>query len=436
MQKGLYMHRRVRLFSILALAGITAGLFAYNHFLEELPVREQTEQTGVYGKETIRFWYADESMSDFIGHAAVAFGEEKNIRVIPELVSESRYLEAIHRASVENEVYPDVYLVSNDSLEKAYLANLACEVSDEGGVLNEEHFPAAALSAITYQDAYVGYPLYFETTTLLYNEAYLQEWAAQQEEAAESTPPDTLEALLNMADTFDAPENVEAIFRWDVSDIFYNYYMVGAYLNVGGEHGDDRAQLDICNEQTVSCLQAYQELNQFFSIESDTVDYDTVLQEFIDGRLVFTVATTDAVRALEEAKAEGRFSWEYGFATMPDVSERLQSRALSVTGVVAVNGYSAHQQEANEFAAFLTTEYARVLYEKSGKLAAMRLAEEGPEQIFRMEYEESIPLCKLMEASNLWISLEVLFAKVWNGGDAATLLQELAQQMTIQLGAL
>lgn len=430
------MHRRIKLFSILALAGITAGLFAYNGFLESIPKEEEiVEIPGVFGKETIRFWYADESMSDYINSAAVAYGEKADVRVIPELVSESQYLEAINNATIREDVFPDMYLITHDCLEKAYLAGLATEIQNTGGVVGEKNFSPAALSAVTYQGEYVGYPMYFETTTLLYNETYLQEWAAQQETPTVASVPGNLDELLTMADTFDPPETVDSIFTWDVSDIFYNYYMVGNYINVGGVNGDDRQQINIYNNEAVLCMQKYQALTQFFNIESSTVDYDRVLQDFIDGKIVYTIATTDAAAKLAKAKEEGAFIGEYGFAMIPDVSAELKSRSLSVTGALAISSYSEKKQEANDFAAFLVTEYAEGLYERSGKMSANVNVntDNGAVQVFQAEYAESSPLNKMIETSNLWIQLEVLFSKVWNGGDAGALLQEMANQMITQL---
>lgn len=430
------MHRRIKLFSILALAGITAGLFAYNGFMESLPNEEEiVEIPGVFGKETIRFWYADESLSDYLNSAAVAFGEAADIRVIPELVSESEYLEAINNATVREDTFPDIYLISNDSLEKAYLSGLATEILDEQNVVNQDNFSQAALSAVTYQGEYVGYPLYYETTALLYNETYLQAWAAQQETPTEAHVPGNFDELLTMADTFDPPEAVESIFTWDVSDIFYNYYLIGNYINVGGETGDDRGQINIYNNEAVLCLQKYQALNQFFSIDSATVDYESILQDFMEGKLVYTVATTDAAAKLAQAKEEGIFTGEYGFAMMPDVTADLKSRSLSVTGALAISSYSEKKEEANQFATFLVTEYADELYGRTGKMSANKNMDTDNDavQVFQAEYGESIPLCKMIDTSNLWIQLEVLFSKVWNGEDAGALLQELANQMSTQL---
>ena len=54
----------------------------------------------------------------------------------------------------------------------------------------------------------------------------------------EEALPKTIDDILAFADVYDAPEQVEAIFKWDVSDIFYNYFFVGNYIDVGGVSGD------------------------------------------------------------------------------------------------------------------------------------------------------------------------------------------------------
>ena len=407
-------------------------------------------------KETLYFWYADEAMTDYISSAAVAFGEKENVRVLPQLVSDSEFLEAINAASLQEEQVPDAYLISNDSLEKAYMAGLAVEVQDVAGVLNSENFPEAALNAIMYKDDRTAYPLYFETSVLLYNETYLQEWAmqraireaeslemtydeatlnARRDELMGNVVPKTIDEMLNMANNFDPPEQVDGIFKWDVSDIFYNYYFVGNYMQVGGDTGDDSTKININNPEVIACLEVYKALNQFFFIESDTVTYETVMQDFLDGKIVFTIATTDAVAMIEQAKADGSFAYDYGLALMPSPSEQLQGRSLSVTGAVAINGYSEKQELANRFAAFLVQDYAEELYVRSGKVPASLTTnvEHDALQIFKEEYATSISLPKMIETSNYWIQLEILFSKVWNGGDVVSLVAELAAQIDSQI---
>jgi bacteriocin-like protein len=40
---------------------------------------------------------------------------------------------------------------------------------------------------------------------------------------------------------------------------------------------------------------------------------------------------------------------------------------------------------------------------------------------------------KMIETSNFWVKLEVVFAQVWNGADANDMLKELSEQMLKQV---
>lgn len=422
-------------------------------------------------KETIYFWYSDEEMADFIASAAVEFGTEKDVRVIPVLVSASNYLETINDATMTETQMPDAYIIDNDALGRAYLAGLADVVDDNLEVLNTALFPQSALSAVTYKDKLVAYPYYFETSALLYNKTYLQEWTAAQlaggnlenkgdewdeegyvdpedpnyedtdgklgisQSQLESGIPATLDELLAFADNYDAPENVEAVLKWDVSDVFFNYYFAGSYMNIGGVNGDDKTQLNIYNEETKQCLQIFQNLNQFFSIDPDDVTMDGILQEFMEGKIVFTVVKPDAVKKLETAKEEGTFAYDYGIIEMPKLSEQLEGSAMAVTKCVAINGYSKHKELANEFATFLTTMYLDKLYSRAGKLSTCYNESQVHTGLtaFVKEYENSVSLPKLLETGNFWLQLEIMLSKVWVGENIDTQLRELADQIALQL---
>ena len=41
--------------------------------------------------------------------------------------------------------------------------------------------------------------------------------------------PSTIDDILSFADSYDAPEQVEAVFKWD-GRYFYNYFFVGIIL--------------------------------------------------------------------------------------------------------------------------------------------------------------------------------------------------------------
>lgn len=461
------MRLKNRLLAVAIVLAMTAAVIYGSTREMRQEIEEAVQLTWTNWEDTLYFWYTDDTMTNYVNSAAVSFGEREGVHVIPVLVSGSEYLETLNRASLDNEQLPDAYIISHDNLEKAYLAGLAEEIRDVEEVCNSSHFPAAALNSIEYQGKKVAYPLSFQTSVLVYNETYLKEWARQAArkellgiskdgEAAEDIPedavvdeaeltakaeeifqravPDTLSDILLIADDFDAPEGVEGIMKWDVSDIFYNYWIVGRYIDVGGEAGDRVDKISVYNNQTVECLKAYQALNQFFSIEADSIDYESVVQDFLDGKTVFTIATSDIVARVEKAREEGTFSYDYGIAMMPAVSDTLESRSMSVTNTVAINGYSKNKELANKFAAYLVNECAGSFYEKTGKVSANLASESdnGALQIFKQEYAESIPLPKMMATGNYWLLLERLFSKVWNGEDITVCVQELDSLISAQ----
>lgn len=432
----------------------------------------QTETAGLFQKkENIVIWYTDDALSDYLAGAALKYYEEKNVRVTPVLVSGLQYLEQIHDAQMSDEGAPDLYIISNDTLEKAYLSGLAAQITDPTGLVNASHYSDAALHAVTYENKLLGYPLYFETSIFLYNETYLMDMAVktieaernaaegeaamEMVEAAESDAelealaendndatmvsdisqeqieekkaalvPVTMDGILTFADSYDAPETVEAVFKWDVSDIFYNYFIVGDSIDVGGVNGDDSGIIDIYNQRSVDCMTLYQHLNQFFSIDTKAVTYDSVLSEFIEGKIVFTVATTDAIGKLEKAKKDGTFAYEYGVTAIPAVSDALDSRSLSVTNAAVINGFSKNGALANDFASYLVGNQAADFYALTDKIPSRYdIAYENPAISQALsEYGASVPVPKMMQTSNFWAQLEIAFTKIWTGSDVEEVL--------------
>lgn len=506
-----------RLMAILFIALAAAGIFAIGKSGMPVKEKEQSEDSSLFSnhnKDSIYLWYTDDALTTYLSSAAVAYNETHDARIVPVLESGLDYVETINRNSVESNV-PDLYVISNDALEKAYLAGLAVPV--EPTVNMEETFIGKGLAAATYKDKLLGYPFYFETSSLLYNKTYLRDLAVaqltqEQEEAAaqevqenadsgsadatqsssdagsadatqssvgagdtqkaaesessdtasdrsdsqtteeaveEESPfteeqieakiqeylPKTIGDIQTFGDMYDAPEQVESVFKWDVTDIFYNYFFIGNAINMGGENGWDTEQVDIYNLNAIRSMTAYQNLNNFFSIDTSAISYESTLNDFMQGKVVFTVATSDAVAALEQAKQDGTFAYEYGFVTTPSFKEEEPSSSLSVTNCVAINGYSTNQEVANDFARYLTCEYNEILYDRSGKVSAQKDMEYPYDALqgFAREYETSVPIPKMLETGNYWLKLEALFAEIWNGADANEELKTLSEQIKYQI---
>ena len=415
--------------------------------------REQPVSTDISKKETIHLWYTDDAITDYLSSKTLDFYNQTDIRVDIRLVSGLEYLEAINKASLnDDEETPDVYIITNDSLEKAYLSGLAVELDESVPIYKPTEYSQAAKNAVTYDNKYVGCPFYFETSALLYNKTYLEQIAADSNnnsseadtEDGEATPenieaedliPTSIADILNFADLYSAPENVEYFFRWDVSDIFYNYFFIGNYITVGGDAGDDKNDIDIYNTESISTLKVYQELNQFFSIDTKETNYDTIMQEFLEGKTIYTIATSDCIKKLDDAAKNGEFVYEYGIAQLPDINIELSTRGMSVTNVLVLNGYSAHKPSAASLIQFLANESQNDLYEMTGKIAAMTKQEYDDPHVegFVQNYADSVPIPKMLETSNFWVELEICFAKVWSGEDANTQIRQLSEQIKTQL---
>ena len=207
-------------------------------------------------------------------------------------------------------------------------------------------------------------------------------------------------------------------------------------MNVGGPCGDDASIIEIYNEDTVECMRVYQELHQFFSIESKESSYANVLQEFIDGKSIFTIATTDALGRIEEERADGGFPYEYGVSLLPSIDDEHLAKGLSVTNVVVINGYSGQKELANRFAEYLVYENADTLYERTNKMQAAYPMEDFVTDVrdqIMMFYEHSTSLPKILEISNFWVQLELAYTKIWDGQDVDDVLRQLSEQMKTQI---
>lgn len=488
------MKIRFRLLGAVLIIALLLAAFYYSG--SGVGIHEERSIFGANDKTTIRLWYTDDALTDYLTAKVVEYNNmSKKARVEIECVSGLEYLEEISKASVNAEHYPDVFIMTHDGLEKAYLAGLAKEIKDPG-FLNDESigFSDAARNAVTYDGKIIAYPYYFETSSLLYNRTYLEdevkarkqaeidaaegeaaqaaadageiegeditqlegEEQAPSESADEETEstdegvsvspeeieqgvqnmlPSTIEDILLFADNYNAPDTVESVFQWDVTDIFYNFFFVGSYMNLGGASGDDINSIDVYNENTINCMSFYQQLNQFFAIDENAVNYDKVLQDFIDGKTVFTVATSDAVAKIEAAKAEGTCSFDYGVTTMPALNENYQTRTMSVTNCLAINGYSDHADMANDFAQFLCSEHTDSCYVMSGKLIAHEGIPYSNSSLasFVSVYGNSVPMPKLMATSNFWVQLEIAFSNIWDGADVNETLKTLSENVKLQI---
>lgn len=395
---------------------------------------------------SLTIWYTDAKLNDFMTEASKDYTEATGIPINVQLISAVDYIEKINDATFMEENGPDLFVAGSDLLQKALYAGL---VDDQVTYSEAERndIPQKAFDAATCNGKLIGYPFYFESCFLLYNQYYAEEW------------PGNIDEILAYADNFEASgttEKVQSIFKWDVSDIFYNYFFIGDYVGLGGTYGDDKSQVSLSEQQVIECLKYYQSLNEFFAIDEETVHSEDVIQEFIDGKIVFTIAKTDAIARLDAAIAEGvvpEYQVEkntdeegnelparevdcfYGVGDIPNLTDELHTRGLSVTNSIVVNDYSPYTTAANDFARFLSYECADRLYKQTGKVSVVKSVTAGDEKWERImaQYAGSVEIPKIIEMSNYWIVMEIAFANIWNGADITNEIENVVNQMNISV---
>lgn len=393
---------------------------AWNYHMEQVEAAMTGQQTE---PEQLTLWYTDEKLNPYLVEAAEEFEEQNHVEITLQLVTAVDYIEHINTASISDLGGPDLFITSSELLEKARLAGLTVENDSFTERELESDFPQQALNAATCGGRLMAYPFYFETCCLLYNKNYVEE------------APATIDDILAYADSYEASEQtekVENIFKWNVADIFSNFFFIANYVNLGGQTGDDPEQVQLTAEEITACLQYYQSLNAFFAIDADEVTTEDVIQEFIDGKTVYTIAKTDAVAAIDKAEDS---SCTYGIAQVPDLTSELSTKGLSVTNSVVVNAYSSQRETAKSLARYLTYEKAQDLYSLTDKMPVRLGVEyENPEMNVLLEqYEDSVEVPKLTDLSNYWMEMEIAFANIWRGSDAQTEADAVAQKMMRQL---
>ena len=435
--------------------------------------RAQAAEQVLEEQEKLTLWYTDEKLNLYLVNAANQFQQETGVEVTLQLVTAVDYIELINRASISEGGGPDLFVTSSELLEKARLAGLTVENDSFRDQELQGFFPQKALEAATCGGKLVAYPFYFETCFLLYNRNYVDH------------APASIDEILEYSDTFEATErmaNVENILKWNVADIFYNFFFIANYVNLGGPTGDDPTQVQLTASEVNQCLEYYQSLNAFFAIDAEAVTTDDVLQEFIEGKTIYTIAKTDAIKRLDDAIAQGQVpelpleeelpqegeeageqeegeaetegldqgeagegenpqepaeepEAFYGIAMVPDLTAELHTKGLSVTNSVVVNAYSKCRERAKEFAKYITYNKVDSLYTEANKMPVkIGVPYENKQmQVLIDQYEESVEVPKITDLSNYWIWMEITFANIWKGGDVQEEIQSVAERVEAQL---
>lgn len=337
------------------------------------------------------FWYEDASYTAFFEDAAVRYFAQTGIKVSVECQSTLDYIGDIYDKTMQDDAFPDVYLIPGDNLEEAYLYGLVSVnekgTADTGAVEN-------AVIASTYGEKLLGYPLSFNTCVFIYQPDYF------------GAAPESLQSIIDYSNDNEPGENVEYLLEWDVNDAFYDFPFIGN--SVTFEKNETDVMNVIYNEELYQQdLEYFDTILASFSVDAEQVSEQHIIENFLAGRTLSAIIDTDSLYKLE--------NYHYELMKMPNLNETLQTATCATTDMLVVNDFTEKPDAAAEFARFVTVTMADDLYEWSGHFSVIPSEEQTvAEQVAFDAYAASVLVPDSKDARDFWVNLQETILKYFD----------------------
>ena len=199
-----------KLVSVLMAGVLTLSVMACSGTDKNKTARELDIETPV----TVNVWYDNKDYDSYLENVAKEFKEANNlVTVNPVYVESSDFVDTIYNETVRNDNVPDVYLMSSENCNKAYLLGLMLENDSYKDVYNDKVYGQAALIASSYNEKLYGYPVTFNMPVMVYNSKL-------------AGAVDTFDEIKEYNDNYEVTEDnksVQRIFNFDASSMFLNY---------------------------------------------------------------------------------------------------------------------------------------------------------------------------------------------------------------------
>lgn len=344
---------------------------------------------GYAGAQTdLTFWYQDASYAPFFEEAALRYYAQTGIKVAVQYQDALDYMGEIYDKTMQDDGFPDVYLLPGDNLEEAYLYGL---VSVNESDLSEANVAANAIKASTYGENLFGYPLSFNTSVLIFQTNYFGD------------APASLQSIIEYSNENEPGENVEYLLEWDINDAFYDFPFIAN--SVTFEKTEPKVMNVIYDEELYrQDLEYFEGILISFSVDADTVSEESIIDNFLAGRTLSAIIDTDSLYKLD--------GYTYALMKMPNLNETLTASSCAITNMLAVNDFSGKQAEAADFAEFVTVSMAGELHAMTGHYSVILTDEpQWVEQVAYDAYESAVLVPNSEDARDFWVGLEETISK-------------------------
>lgn len=365
---------------------------------EKEPVLSEDE---IVEEITINFWHNNSKLQGYFEDCAKRYHSiNSHITINVKCDEADSYIDDIYNESIRTNNSVDVFLLSSDNIQMAYLMGLLKENTEYKDIYTANNFGEAAIKASTYNNKLLGYPLTFETAFMVYNKKYIKKM-------------NTFADITAFSDNFQHTEEndeVGQIIGWDVSEIELNYPLLGEYMQPGGENADDTTKTYLDDNKLIECINEYKKFYDSYGIERSTMTYESCLKQFTEGKLVSTIVRTNDLGAIVDSKIN------FGIEKVPDFNENLKTKALSTTFMLVVDPYTSHAKVAENVAKVFSYDYSDKLFELSKYPAARKgLNNQNPEfEELSNIYSKSALKARYIEIADYYLRMEIMLHQVWD----------------------
>lgn len=368
---------------------------------------EEARKLDIETPVTINVWYDNKDYERYLNTVASGLKAANNlITVNPVYIEAQDIIDTLYTETVRNNNAPDVYLMSAENSDKAYLLGLMLENDSYGDIYNEKIYGKAAIKSASYKGKLYGYPVSFDMPVMVYNKKY-------------ASSVDSYDEIKQISDNYQITEgnqNITKVFDFDASDMLINYPYVGRYMDIGGDVSENADIFTIDELKFKRALKEYASLKNTFGIDRNESTHDSCLDEFTQNKLLYTIVNTSDLKKIDDSGVT------YGIIPVPYLSEGLESVPMSITTLAVVNPYTSDISVAKTVARAISYDYAADMQALSGHVSARadlikkgRKADNTDYNMLHDIYSDSIVKAKYVGVQNIYTRYEILIHQIWDG---------------------
>lgn len=309
----------------------------------------------------------------------------------------------------------DVFVAPHDHIGALVAGGHILPIDNVSEYLSD--FFDLAAKASTYNSTAYGYPLGAETYLLFYNKDILKK------------PFTNWKDITLYAKEWNEKSENKFALTWIVSDPYYNYMFLDSFgAPLFGPNGNDPKQHNLNSPEAIAGLTYFQKLKALlFDVTAMDASRDFVHSSFINGKSPMIITGCWKINEFKKA------GLNFGTATLPSFPGQTKP-ATSFSGVrlAFVSSYTEHQEEAKDFAKFITSkEMLQKRFEITDQIPPRKdiAIENEYSKAVVSQLENSKPMPTIIQLGTFWNIMGPAFSGIWQGNDVKKTLDMAAASM-------